>query len=172
MGRRSGFEGFLRAAARGAAAAERERQRNIRMQTTQMRQLERHVRMAEAQRTREYKAMEKLEKALYLEDRQSEVDDLNSELTDRIEALRALLTHTLMLDDTIRFDDLRHTTRFRSLDIPRELNPVAPPILSSVSAPSGMSKLIPGAGRRHAEAVAEAARAHNKRHASASESLS
>jgi restriction system protein len=162
MGRRSGFEGFLRAAARGAAAAERERQRNIRMQTTQMRQLERHVRMAEAQRTREYKAMEKLEKALYLEDRQSEVDDLNSELVDRIETLRVLLAHTLMLDDTIQFDDLRHTTGFKSFDHPRELHPTAPPIPPSVPAPTGMSRLIPGAGRRHSEAVAEATRAHQQ----------
>ena len=42
MGRRSGFEGFLRATARAVAAAERERQRDIRVQLTQARQIERH----------------------------------------------------------------------------------------------------------------------------------
>lgn len=44
MGRRTGFEGFLRAAARAAAASERERQRAERMELTQARQLERHQR--------------------------------------------------------------------------------------------------------------------------------
>jgi len=34
MGRRSGFEGFLRATARAVGAAERERQRGIRAQLT------------------------------------------------------------------------------------------------------------------------------------------
>jgi restriction system protein len=162
MGRRSGFEGFLRAAARAAAAAERERQRQIRAQATQARQLDRQARMATSQRIREDKQMQKLEKALYLEDRQSEVDDLNSELVDRIEALRGLLAHTLTLDDTIRFDDLRHTAAFTPFAPPKELNPSAPPIPPSVPAPAGMSKFMPGASRRHAEAVAEAARIHQQ----------
>lgn len=162
MGRRSGFEGFLRAAARAAAAAERERQRQIRMQATQARQLDRQVRMAAAQRAREEKEWQKLEKALYLEERQSEVDDLNSELVDRIDGLRGLLTHTLTLDDTIRFDDLRHTTSFARFEQPRDLNPSAPPIPPTVPAPTGIAKLIPGASRRHSEAVAEADRGHQQ----------
>ena len=86
------------------------------------------VRMAAAQRAREEKEWQKLEKALYLEERQSEVDDLNSELVDRIDGLRGLLAHTLTLDDTIRFDDLRHTTSFARFEQPRDLNPSAPPI--------------------------------------------
>lgn len=162
MGRRSGFEGFLRAAVRASAAAERERQRQIRMQVTQVRQLDRQVRMAAAQRAREEKEWQKLEKAMYLEEQQSEVDDLNSELVDRIDGLRGLLTHTLTLDDTIRFDDLRHTTSFARFEPPRELNPSVPPIPLTVPAPTGMGKLIPGASRRHAEAVAEADRGHQQ----------
>jgi restriction system protein len=110
----------------------------------------------------EEKEILKLEKALYLEDRQAEVDDLNSELVDRIDALRGLLAHTLIFDDTIRFDDLRHTTAFEPFVHPKELNPAAPPIPPSVPALSGMSKLIPGASRRHAEAMAAAERSHQQ----------
>ena len=75
MGRRSGFEGFLRATARAVAAAERERQRGIRAQLTQARQIERHQRMALAQQNRDERAAQKLAKAQYLADRQGEADE-------------------------------------------------------------------------------------------------
>lgn len=56
MGQKSGFEGFLRATVRAVAAAERERQRGIRAQFTQARQIERHQRMALAQQNRDERA--------------------------------------------------------------------------------------------------------------------
>ncbi|HDS1630194.1 TPA: hypothetical protein QEL45_004290 [Stenotrophomonas maltophilia] len=72
--------------------------------------------MAAAQLLREIRAYELSEreaarqaKAGYLEDRQGEVDDLNAELKDRLEELEGLLVHTLSVNDTIRFDSLRHT---------------------------------------------------------------
>lgn len=95
MGQRSGFEGFLRSTARVVAAAERERQRGIRAQLTQARQIERHQRMALAQQNRNERAAQKLAKAQYLADRQGEVDDLNAELQDRLEELQSILAHTL-----------------------------------------------------------------------------
>ena len=77
MGRRSGFEGFLRATARAVAAAERERQRGIRAQLTQARQIERHQRMALAQQNRDDRAAQKIAKAQYLAlFNTSEVEDI------------------------------------------------------------------------------------------------
>lgn len=93
MGRRSGFEGFLRATARAVAAAERERQRGIRAQLTQARQIERHQRMALAQQSRDERAAQKLAKAQYLADRQGEVDDLNADFPPFHRCRRAPLTH-------------------------------------------------------------------------------
>ena len=114
MGRRSGFEGFLRATARAVAAAERERQRGIRAELTQARQIERHQRMALAQQNRDDRAAEKLAKAQYLADRQGEADDLNAELQDRLEELQGILAHTLSLDDRIDFDALRPAADFEA----------------------------------------------------------
>jgi restriction system protein len=51
--------------------------------------------MALAQQTRDERAAEKMAKAQYLADRQSEVDDLNADLEDRLEQLQGLLQHTL-----------------------------------------------------------------------------
>jgi restriction system protein len=99
MGRRSGLEGFLSATVRAAAAAERERQRGIRAQLTQARQLERHHRIALAQQSSNDREAQKQAKAQHLEDRHGEVDDLNAELQDRLEDLRGILAHTLALDD-------------------------------------------------------------------------
>lgn len=162
MGRRTGFEGFLRAAARASAASERERKRHIRMQVTQARQLERHARMAAAQLDREEKAALKLAKAEYLEDRTSEVEDLNSELSDRIEELQNILGHTLCHDDTISFDSLRHTEPFKPFKMPPELAPAHAPAMSRVLMPTGISQLFPGAKKRYEAAVAKATQEHEQ----------
>ncbi|MGK6310835.1 restriction endonuclease [Variovorax sp. DT-64] len=160
MGRRSGFEGFLRATARAVAAAERERQRAIRAQQTQSRQIERQQRMALAQQTREDRAAHKLAKAQYFADRQGEADDLNAELNDRLEELQGILAHTLSLDDRIDFDALRPLETFEPFQPPPELAPGRAPRPSDVQAPSGLRKLIPGATKKHAAALTQAAKEH------------
>lgn len=162
MGRRSGFEGFLRAAARAAATAERERQRDIRMRHTQARQLERHQRMALAQQTRDDRAAEKQAKAQYLAGRQEEADDLNAETQDRIEELRGILAHTLIRDDRIDFDTLRLSQAFDSFVVPAELEPGQTPRAAVVSAPSGLRKFIPGATKRYATEVVRAKNDHQQ----------
>ncbi len=162
MGRRTGFEGFLRAAARASAASERERKRHIRMQVTQARQLERHARMAAAQLDREEKAAIKLAKAEYLEDRASEVEDLNLELSDRMEELQNILGHTLSHDDTISFDSLRHTEPFKPFKIPPEFAPAHAPAMSRILMPTGISQLFPGAKKRYEAAVTKATQEHEQ----------
>ena len=160
MGRRSGFEGFLRATARAVAAAERERQRGIRAQLTQARQIERHQRMALAQQNRDDRAAEKLAKAQYLADRQGEADDLNAELQDRLEELQGILAHTLSLDDRIDFDALRPAADFEAFKPPPELAPGRAPRAPQIQPPSGLRKLIPGAAKKHATALVKAAGDH------------
>jgi len=162
MGRRSGFEGFVRAAVRASAAAERERHRVVRMQLTQARQLERQHRMAQAQQTRTDRELQKLEKAQYLEDRQGEVEDLNAELADRMVELEGLLAHTLSTNDRIEFDDLRLHAPFRPFDPPQDLSPGRAPRATLVPEPSGLHRLLPGAGGRHAVAVKKASADHRE----------
>lgn len=169
MGRRSGLEGFLRAAGRAAAAAQREGKRQQRMQATQLRQLERHERMAAAQQMRELRALEKEEKAAarsakaeYLQDRQAEADDLNAELQDRLEGLEALLLHTLSVDDTISFDSLLHTEPHPAFKVPTELVPGVAPVATEVPPPTGLARFWPGAGKRHLAAQSAAQQAHRQ----------
>lgn len=169
MGRRSGLEGFLRAAGRAAATAQRESRRHQRMQATQLRQLERHERMAAAQQMRELRALEKEEKAAarsakaeYLQDRQAEADDLNAELQDRLEALEALLLHALSVNDTISFDSLRHTEPHPAFKVPTGLVPGLAPVATEVPPPTGLARFWPGAGKRHLAAQSAAQDAHRQ----------
>ncbi|KQR18030.1 restriction endonuclease [Xanthomonas sp. Leaf148] len=167
MGRRTGLEGFIRAAGRAAASAERERKRQERMRQTHFRQLERHARMAAAQQVRDQRAFDreqkesaKRAKAEYLDDRQGEVDDLNAELADRMEDLRGILAHTLSHNDTIDFASLRHVEPFERFETPKDLQPARPPEMQPVPLPTGIYRFIPGASGRHAAAVAKATAAH------------
>jgi len=160
MGRRSGFEGFLRATARAVAAAERERQRGIRVQQTQARQIERHQRMALAQQNRDERTAQKLAKAQYLAERQEETDDLNAELQDRLEELQGVLMHTLSLDDRIDFNALRPASDFKAFKRPPELAPGRAPHAPQILPPTGLRKLIPGAAKKHAAALTKAGSDH------------
>ncbi|HHI0520816.1 TPA: hypothetical protein ACP4QZ_002053 [Klebsiella variicola] len=115
MGRRSGFEGFIRATGRAVAAAERERKRAERHQFAEARRIEREIKRDNAQRLREQKEADKLAKAMYLEERQDEVSDLNAELNETISALSTLLEHTLEFDDSIDFSALKKTPKIRRI---------------------------------------------------------
>jgi restriction system protein len=133
MGRRSGVLGLINAIARDAARSQRQalaaqqkyardRERAAR---TLARQTQQHSRRLEA----EQKRLDRELKQLYLEDRQAETDDLNTELIESIEDLRSILSRTLGVDDTVRFDTLRISEVYPPLDVPpgltqRHPNPV------------------------------------------------
>lgn len=172
MARRSGFGAFIKAAARVAAASQRESQRAARRQLTYARQVEREEhreaaqrhrdqRRLAAQQAREDREAEKALKAQYLQDRQTEADDLNAELNEKIEELQDILAHTLRHDDIIDFDSLRQFEAFASFKIAQELRPSAPPSLIDVPAPAGLKKLIPGANGRY-QAALETAKIQNQ----------
>lgn len=156
MGRRSGLEGFLRAAVRASAAAERERQRAIRGRATQARQLERQERMARNQQLRDAREADRLSKKDYLDDRIAETNDLNEELAQTVQALAGIVDHTLKVNDAIRFDSLRRVDEFEKFKPPENLQPSAAPAPRIVAAPSGFAKLIPGATSRYEKELKKA----------------
>jgi restriction system protein len=156
MARRSGFESFLKAAARASATAERERQRAVRNQLTQARQLERHARMARNQQIRDMREADKLGKQEYLEDRIAEAADFNSELNGQLEELDGILAHTLAVDDKINFNGLRRTETFAAFKPPADTIPAAAPAKRTVAVPSGLSRFFPGSKRKYQENLAQA----------------
>ncbi|WP_200929681.1 restriction endonuclease [Pseudomonas taeanensis] len=123
-----------------------------------MRQLERQAVRQQRISAAQEKEAHKLEKTMYLEDRHSEVADLNTELSNRVSELQDILPHTLCHDDRISFDSLRHTTPFPSFQPPPNLAPGLTPQKRLVPPPKGIQKLIPGAAKRHALRIEDAER--------------
>jgi restriction system protein len=156
MGRRSGIEGFMRAANRAMAAAERERARQQRSSAQMQRQNERRLRMTQAQLARELKQAEKQAKQDYLEMRVQEVADLNAEVEEKLADIRGVLAHTLDFDDTIAFADLYPTETFSPFVVPTELRPKPVPVREPEKAQTWWQKLLPGAGVRLQASIAEA----------------
>ncbi|HCB02459.1 MAG TPA: restriction endonuclease, partial [Anaerolineae bacterium] len=90
----------------------------------------------------------------HLKIRQEEVEDLNTELTIKINELQDILEKTFEIDDTISFDILRINEDFPALELPEDLKkePVITTkeeFLSKIQEPSSMEKLIPGWEKRH-----------------------
>jgi restriction system protein len=123
---------FINAVARDMARAqreaERERARQLRAQEAarrtseqQRRQAEMEARRQQAQTERDRKQLEKEARQQYLADRATEVDDLNAQAVERIEALNTILQHTLDVNDAIAFDSLRIKEEFPSFTPPYEL---------------------------------------------------
>lgn len=162
MARGGGFNAFLRAAARASATAQREHNRAIRAQATAVRQLERQERMARVQQAREQREFEKAAKQQYLEDRIAETDDLNAELNERLKSFREILTHTLAVDDSISFDELRHMEPPEPFAPPSRLAPGNPPVQTEISPPTGLRRFLPGAKSKYEQAVVGARETHEK----------
>jgi restriction system protein len=153
VGKRSGFEGFLRAAARAAVAAEREQKRQIRAAEAMQRRAVREARMRQNALLRDQKAAEREARAQYLEDRQAEADDRNADVEERLNELRGLLAHTFTHDDRIDFDALHVRADVHAFQVPQELLPGRRPSGRAVSPLSWYQKLIPGATARYAVRV-------------------
>ncbi|MGO3569406.1 MAG: restriction endonuclease [Serratia grimesii] len=149
MGRRSGFEGFIRATVRAVAAAERERKRSERNHFVEVRRLEREAKRENAQILRVHKAAEKAAKVAYLEARLDEVSDLNAELEEVIIALSTLLEHTLEFDDSIDFSALKKMPQFEDFKMPRHLLPEVEPELKVVSVPPAWKMIFPWVQKKY-----------------------
>ncbi|OUL35085.1 hypothetical protein BV372_12060 [Nostoc sp. T09] len=57
----------------------------------------------------------------YLDQRWADVDDINGELAEWIHELQTLLAHSLKVEDTISFEDLRIRETFPAIEVPQEL---------------------------------------------------
>ena len=152
MGRRGGFFAELQ------RDLERQRVQAERAHRAAIREQERREREA----LRRAAADEREAKRRYADARQRETDALNTDLETRLETLLTLLRATLELDDFIDLQALKphwNPPRFKPGSIGR---PEPPPVLDLPQGPGGLSALLPGAGRKHEEAVAQATAAHEQ----------
>jgi restriction system protein len=136
--------------------AERQRVQAERAQRTAVRDAERRRR----EHLKAAAATERDAKRRYAEARQREVDDLNAGLARRAAELEGLLAATLEVDDHIDLATLRQPwdePDFDSGDLGRaELAPEP-----QTPAPlSGLKAVVPGARRKHEEAVEQARQRH------------
>jgi len=152
--RRRSFISALNAVARESARSQRQREAAIRRQ---LREQARAVREEERRRALEAKEA----KQRYLEERVQEVDERNEELDSQITELRAILEHTLRVNDMISFDSLRVKDEFRSFSPPQEL--AAPTLIpqketffSSVKPPGFFGRNIPGSEDRYQRLLRQA----------------
>ncbi|WP_255483381.1 restriction endonuclease [Cedecea sp. P7760] len=163
MGRRSGFEGLIRATARAAAAAERERKRSERHYVAEIRRLDRETKRANTLRMRDQKEAEKAAKAMYLEARQDEVLDLNSELKEAITSLSNILEHTLEFDDSIDFKTLKKIPKFEDFRTPEHLLPEAEPELIVVKTPAAWKMIFPWVKNKYLRGIQDAEVCYTRR---------
>ena len=166
MARRVGFEQVLRAGVREFARqqrlaaqrqrqAEREAEAAYRLQQRQAEQARRRY-IADAKlRARE-------EKAAYLEEQEEEAERRNSELSQRLDALATVLTHTLGVNDAIDFDSLRSKGAYEAVSLPETLRVAEPQPdirrhIVGIRRPGAIGKLLPWVRRRF-EAELESAK--------------
>ncbi|WP_422018523.1 restriction endonuclease [Roseateles sp.] len=109
--------------------------------------------MTANQQRRLDQAAAKEAKAQYLADREAEIEDLNAEVQERVDALQEILAHTLRVDDRISFGSLRSRVAFEEFKLPPALASKPAPTPAVVAPLSWMKKLIPGTSSKHARAI-------------------
>lgn len=163
MGRRSGFVGFLNAVARDTARAARQAEAARKRHERELAKSIRDSQRATAQLHRERAKADKEARQLYIQEQIEDAAEQTAEIAERIVELRSVLDQTLAVDDRIDFDTLRASDSFPAFDPPKELRsarrvPLEADFLGSLSAPTGLGKLLPGATKRYEQAL-QAARA-------------
>jgi restriction system protein len=154
MTRRSGFTGLMNSIARETA-------RQARLAETDRKRNEREVIKLARERQRSLIQKEKVAKMNYLESRQEQVDDLNTELIERTAELKSILEHTLRHKDRISFNSLKIAEKFKPFIIPENVgSPLLKPSLESytkvVQVPNILVKLIPGVEKKYKKALEKA----------------
>lgn len=147
MSRRGSLTSLINAVARDAA---RQAKENERAQLSAQRAREQASKASERQRL----LLQKEEKAAYLEQRAYKVEDLNYDLSQRIKELEDLLNHTLNVDDTIRFNDLKNRKHYPSFVLPDHLaKKLTEPNLESFSSviekPNKLIMFLPGVQKKY-----------------------
>lgn len=160
MARRKSFSGIIASMAREAARAERERNQEI---IRRQKEIERQNRL----NLKIQQQNEKIEKLAYLDARLEEAETINEHIQDKVLGLRNILEHTLSIDDTISFNQLRKRQQYKLFHLPKELEaPIEKPSLedyiSAVPVPGKLIKLIPGRTKKYEESLQEAKEKYNK----------
>ena len=150
MGRRSGFVGIVNAIARDAARAQRQAQAD---QLRAIRAQERYSRQV----VREAKQQEKEARIAYIENRIAEAEEKNTELALKLEDFKSILTKTLSVDDRIEFNALKASLKYVEFKPPKDLatsgpEPKLDEFLAKAKQPSGLSRIMPGAGKKYERA--------------------
>jgi restriction system protein len=161
MGRRSGIGSLVSAIARAQRASVAAQNRAARDHARAQREHARAVRQYERAQAKYDREMERETKRQYLQDQLEAAEDQTAALAATVEAIDAVLSHTLDVDDSISFESLRLPTTYPSFAPPPHLvhrppEPDRDSYLSPVRPPGFFSRLIPGAGARHREAVRQA----------------
>jgi restriction system protein len=154
MARKKSFSTIVNDMARASARAERERQQQEKAHAREVERVKRERARLDAQ-------SQKDQKQRYIEERAAQVDEANLELKYRLEQLTSVLETTLNKDDTVSFASLRSSGEFRSFQLPPELKqvpeePQLESFKSRVSKPSSLGRLIPGAAKKHEDAIKRA----------------
>jgi len=177
------FTSVLNAMAREAARQQRLREAEIRrlerQRQQQVREAERAAerasaalaKMERAARTAAQKASAeaakaeaeaaRLEKERYLASRMEEVEGLNRDLASRVAELSTVLERTLTVNDAIDLDSLRIRETFPDFQPEAAIAiPLPAPdrevFRRTVSSPSGLGRLLPGAAKKQAKDLAAA----------------
>lgn len=161
MAKQSLFSAMAKDAARKKREREKAEQLRLKKQEQARKEAERQARLAGSEARQKSQLAQKEAKQKYLEERIAEVDDNNSGLNTMIEELEKVLEHTLSIDKTITFDELRIKDEFEPFQPLRELaQPAAKypkdSFFSNIKQPGGFGKLLPGTEAKYQQAVQEA----------------
>jgi restriction system protein len=172
MARRSGFGAAVRAIERDIARQQAAQRRAYAAAT---REHERAVRAA----SRAAAADEKERKRLYLEGRIADVEDLNADLAEILQAHEAILAATLKVDDKVEFEVLKQHTKPEPPNPGAAATPEPPPMWDAFALPplTGLGKMFGGKTKHAAAETAArsqyeaAVTTHQQREASRTQAL-
>jgi restriction system protein len=158
MGRRSGIGGLVSAIARAQRASVAAQKRAVREHARAQREHARGVRQYERAQAAYSREMEREAKRQYLEDQIEAAEDQTAALAAAVDALDAVLLHTLEVDDSISFDSLRLPITYPAFEplphlVHRPAEPRRDSYVASVRPPGFFARLIPGAEARYREAL-------------------
>ncbi|HEX8255386.1 MAG TPA: hypothetical protein VF846_19760 [Thermoanaerobaculia bacterium] len=133
----------------------------MREQARAQREHARAVRQYERAQAKYNREMAREAKRQYLQDQMEAAEDQTAALSAIVDALDAVLSHTLEVDDSISLDSLRLPTSHPPFAPPPHLvhraqEPRRESYLASVLTPGFFARLIPGAEARHREALRQA----------------
>lgn len=170
MARRSSFTSTINRMAREGARAQRQqgaRQRKLQVENQrQHRAYGRELKQKERLRITNEKERLKEQKQQYLESRFEEANKSNTELEQRLEALKTISEHTLEVDDKISFDSLCILDDFPPLLLAAETRtPKASPsqqdFTKHIEKPAGLSAFLPWSKSAYEKQLESALASHS-----------